>query len=154
MSDAARGAEDQDVVAGPDAGRFDERLPGREPGQRKGAGFDVAELVWGPRELARGRGDVLGVSGRLLGKARHPEDPVSGLEPSHAAAEGLDHAADVPTDREGRLAEGPAALARLPVDRVDTSRTHSDEHLRRAWLGPRSLGQLQDVRARRGPAGG
>ena len=154
VPDAAGGGEDQHALSGLDVGRLDERLPGRQPGERQRAGLDVAEPVRDPRELARGRGDVLGVGGRLAREARHPEDAVSGLEARHAAADLLDDAGDVPADRERRLAEEAAARPDLPVDRVDAGRAHADEHLGRARLGPRHLGELEHLGPAERRAGG
>ena len=154
VPDAAGGGEDQDALTRPDVRGLDERLPGREPGERQRAGLDVVQPVRDPRELARRRGDVLGVRGRLAREARHAEDAVSGREPRHSVADLLDDAGDVPADRERRLAEEAAARAHLPVDRVDAGgRTRTSTSVG-VGLGPRGLDELEHLGPAERRAGG
>src|SRR5262245_3200628 len=63
VPDPSGGGEDQHPVARLHAGGLDERLPGREPGERERTGLDVAEPVGDPGALPRGARSVLGVSG-------------------------------------------------------------------------------------------
>jgi DNA-binding HxlR family transcriptional regulator len=112
--------------------RVDQRLPGRQRGQRQRGGLDVGQRVRGAGELARGRRDVLGVSAGQPREVRHPEDPVARGEPGDAEADLLDDARHVPAEDERRRAEQSGdALPRagLPVDRVHARGVHAHQDL-------------------------
>ena len=146
MTDATGGPQHEHALSGLNIGCLDERLPGREPGERQRGGLHVREPLGCPGELARRRGHVLGVGACFLGKARHSEDPVSRREPRDAPAECLDRPGDVPADRERRLTEEAAPRANLPVDRVDPGCVDADEHLGRRRFGPLHLDELEHLR--------
>ncbi len=146
MADSAGRAEDQDAIAGADLRRLDERLPGGQPGERQRRGLDVVERLRRPGKLAGRRRHVLRVRSRLTREARHPEHPITGREPGHAEAHGLDGAGDVPANGEWRLPEKRAASAGLPVDRVDAGRGNAHEHLGRPRLRPWHVDELEHLR--------
>jgi len=143
MSDSTRRGENEDALTRLNVRGLDQRLPGREPRERDCPRPDVVQGVRDQRELARRRGDVLGVRSGLAREAGHPEDPVSDGEPRHAVAELLDDAGDVPADRERRLSEKAASRTNLPVDRVDPGRHRAYENLRRRGPRPGDLDQLE-----------
>ncbi len=105
MADATCGSQHEHALSGLNVGRLDQRLPRRQPGERKRGGLDVGEPLGYAGELARGRSHVLRVGGCFTGEARHSEDPVPHRESRGAEAQSLHRAGDVPADGERRLAE-------------------------------------------------
>ena len=67
VPDPAGSRVDEDPVALSDTRGVDKGLPSGETGQRQAAGRVVAERIGRASEVAGGRGDVLGVGGRLTG---------------------------------------------------------------------------------------
>ena len=130
VADPARAAVDQHVVALLHADRVDDDLPGGQPGQRQRPRLLDRERVRLALEVARGRGDELGVGARFAREPGHAEDLVADLEAGHATAH-LGHlAADVPADRDREVPHArrrSPSHARLEVDRVDPG--GADPHL-------------------------
>ena len=139
---------DQNARALPHLRHVDQRLPGREPGERQSPGLLIAESVGGTRQLARRRGDVLRVASRQPREPGHAEDPVARREAGDVGVDLLHDAGDVPAQDERRLPDGlpvPAALTGFPVDRVDPGGGDTNKDLGRNGLGPLHISQLEDL---------
>ena len=131
-ADAARGAVDQDLLAGPHLAVVAHGLEGDETGHRHGRRLLEREARGLGRKLVLGRGRVLGI--RAPGRS---VDLVTDAEAGDRGADGLDDARDVrapggdlrlaqAVDRAGDVRE---AAHDRPVGRVDARRADPEQHL-------------------------
>jgi hypothetical protein len=107
VADPAAGRVHQHSLARLHAGDADQRLPGREPGQRQSRRLGVAEPGRLAGQLARWRGHVFGVGAARAGEERHAEHLVAGREAIDPGHHLLDHAGHVPAEDDWRLDHRP-----------------------------------------------
>ena len=146
VADAAGRGVDQRPLAGAQVRRVDQRLPGRQGGQRDGAGRHVVHVGRLGGERARRADHVLGERAHAERVRQHAEHLVAGREQGHPQADRLDHAGGLPAQHERRIAEEPAGRPVLPVGGVQAGRVHPDEDLRGAGLRPVQLDDPQHLR--------
>ena len=146
-ADAAAGARDEDLLAGPDAGYVAQRPEGGEPGHRHGRGLLEGE----PRGLRhqlvrRGRRDLREGAGLRI---HLPEDLVPDLEAGHVPADllhdpgqvGAAHPSARPAQPEVRTGDVGHSRHAGDVRRVHAGGAHAHEHA--ALLEPRPLDLLE-----------
>ncbi len=143
---AARGADDQDVLARLDPSCAQSLQRGHR-GQRHGGGLLEGEIPRLGREAVLGDGDVLGE-----GAVAETVHLIARLERSDGAAGPLHRSGEVPArDRELRFADAPQprgaeqerlAADEVPVPRVGRASTHRHQHVLRAGDRHLHLGQV------------
>src|SRR6202140_5954926 len=87
--------------AAADLGRVAEAFPCRQCREWKGRRLGWEDPGRDAGELSRWSGDVLRISAGGAREPQHAVDHIALLEPGHAVAHGLDHAADIPAQDEG-----------------------------------------------------
>ena len=117
------------------------------PASGSAAASTSLEAVGDPRELARGRGDVLGIGGRLTREARHPEHPISrSKRVTPPPSSSTTPATSQPTVNGGSPRK-PPRVRTFQSTGIDPGRGDADEYLRRSCDRARDVGDLEHLRA-------
>jgi hypothetical protein len=141
LSDPARGAEDQRALARPEAADLDDAAIRGDAGDRQRGGELEVEARRQHGDLVLADDDRVGLAASLAAReVGSADDLVADLHAVDLRADGVDDAGEVDPEHDrrrrsehaGREAQR-AALAHLPVDRVDADRPHAHAQL----VGPR-----------------